>query len=679
MKDPRVVEEEGLDLEGEQDQPVKGIVGERLTLHAFAQMAGNLAGYPFVKVVVDRANQAHPVVHFINYNAYQFHSDYIAEAIMGIPRTELDKRIDEFNQSVYLSPDRQYLLGIVALHKKEERFFTLETVEIDTMDEPMVRYFRKWVRAYLDRELPLLFKPANHNQEAIMGRIHPSEMPRIFHHELFASSDFLALNAGKASGRLRVFQSEKEYARERPTLEWFDIIAMRRVPDDIPRLSGILNAEHTTPLSHTNVLASGWGIPNCVQIGILDKIAERGLDGQWVEMKVEITAQEVVLEPIDELPASEQVRPAWATQRIVLEEPETDHVPIVELDKLRLTDRFRYGTKAAHLGELSHLLENGSERVLGFYKIRRPPRANLIPYLGKFIGMSETEVQDSTLVAAKAAEFLRHTIRVPRGIALPFSLNQQFLQSSPGLQQGIGKLKMALQLNARELEPLCLDLVTRIRAMRLPDAMREVIDSAIANHLAGVGSFVVRSSSNAEDLENFSAAGIYESFNHVTTAEKVFASIREVWASLFSPRSVRLRQEVGISLDDCWMGVIIQEEMPAEIGGVLVTSNPLNKADFRNVYINVSTHSVDSVVHGVELPLQFVYNTVEGGGRTLSLGAAKEDLSEERKQQLQQLAFAGRLLQSHFSPNYTFSDPVDIEWLIDQEGIVILQLRPYTT
>ena len=48
------------------------------------------------------------------------------------------------------------------------------------------------------------------------------------------------------------------------------------------------------------------------------------------------------------------------------------------------------------------------------------------------------------------------------------------------------------------------------------------------------------------------------------------------------------------------------------------------------------------------------------------------------KELLQKLAFAGRLLQSHFSPNYTFSDPVDIEWLIDDEGIVILQLRPYS-
>ncbi len=649
----------------EHELGVAAIVGKRLGLEAFRQLSGNLAGYPFVKVVVERTTQR---IHFINHHRYQFHSDYIAEAILETPREELDKRIDEFNHSVYQSEDRQYYLGTIALHRKGERFFTLETVELDSMDSSMVLDFYNALKGHLDPILPFLFKPANHGQEAIAKELGKERLPRIYSHELHAATDFIALNPGKVRGRLRCFQSAREYREARSSLEWYDIIVMERVPDDIPRLSGIINAQHTTPLSHTNVLAHGWQIPNCVQIGIFSMVT----DLSWVEYSVTLEAGAVDLVPVAEPPASELVRPAWVVTRIVLEEPETLNVPIAELEQLRLTDRFRYGTKAAHLGELTHLLEHGSERILGFYKIRRPPRANLLPYLEKYLGASEADLN------RKCMEFLRSTIRVPRGIALPFSLNQEFLEGSPKIQQMLGKLKMALELNAREIEPLCLTLMNMIRNLRFPDRMRESIDSMIANHLAGVSSFVVRSSSNAEDLENFSAAGIYESLNHQTTAENIFQSIKEVWASLVSPRSVRLRQEVGISLDDCWMGVIIQEEMPARLGGVLVTSNPLNPADFRNVYANVSTHSAASVVQGVELPLQYIYNTVEGGGRTLSLGSADQDLPEEDKELLQKLAFAGRLLQSHFSPNYTFSDPVDIEWLMDDEGIVILQLRPYS-
>ena len=83
-----------------------------------------------------------------------------------------------------------------------------------------------------------------------------------------------------------------------------------------------------------------------------------------------------------------------------------------------------------------------------------------------------------------------------------------------------------------------------------------------------------------------------------------------MWASLLSARSTRLRQEVGISLDDSYMGVIIQEEVPSDVGGVMVTTNPTNRNDFRNVYLNASCRSVENVVGGSELPIQYLFNTV---------------------------------------------------------------------
>jgi phosphoenolpyruvate synthase/pyruvate phosphate dikinase len=125
--------------------------------------------------------------------------------------------------------------------------------------------------------------------------------------------------------------------------------------------------------------------------------------------------------------------------------------------------------------------------------------------------------------------------------------------------------------------------------------------------------------------------------------------------------------------------VIVQEEVEADLGGVMVTTNPMNRAgDFRNVYINVSPQSVTSIVQGTDMPYQYLFNTVEGGGRTLSLGSSKEDLSAVHQKMLQELAFAGRLLQSHFSPDYTFSHPVDIEWVGNSEGLHVVQLRPYS-
>lgn len=645
------------------------LVGERLSLLAFHQLAGNMGGYPFVKVVIERETRR---IHFINNERFLFHADYIAECIKGIPRAALRAEIDSFNKLVYLSPERPYFLGILALHQQADRtFFTLETVEIDNMDLQMLLLFVNVVKQHLDASLPLFFKPANHQQEATIEPIDAAQLPRLFNHELYATRDYVPLNTGRTEGRLRVL-SEANYEREVASIKWYDIIVMDRVPDNIPRVSGLINSRHTTPLSHTNVLACGWQIPNAVQIGALEQAQADGLDGAWVQYEVDSKASKIQLARVaapDILPE----KPAWSVQQIRLEEPETVDTPIVPLQRLRMTDRFRFGTKAANLGELTHILARGSSRLTGFYKIARPPRANLLNYLAEAVGAKSDEP-----ISEKAWQYLTNTIEIPRGIAIPFSVQQEFLQSSWKIQQAIGKLKMALELNAKEIDPLCLQVQQLIRGTRLSDSMRDYIDEQIATHLGGVKSFVVRSSSNAEDLKDFSAAGIYESINHVTTADRIFDSIKEVWASLVSPRSVRLRQDVGISLDDCYMGVIIQEEVVSDMGGVLVTTNPTNAAaDFRNVYINASDKSAIEVVTGQVLPHQYLYNTVEGGGRTLAVGGSGRDLSADKKATLQKLAFCGRLLQSHFSQDYTFSTPADIEWAAYGNKIYILQLRPY--
>ncbi len=641
-----------------------GVINERLTREAFTSLCGTLAGVPFVKLVVVRDSGE---VHFINANRYRFHSDYIAEQILNLSSDELDQQLDAFNDEVYSSPDRRFLLATLGQHqsKKGKQFLTLETVEVDNMGAEMIRGLYQAVSPLTDRRHRLFFKPNNHEQE-----MNASGVPVVTASALFAEAEYLPLNPGNVTGRLRIFASAEEFRSQRDSLEWYDIILMDRVPDDIPRLSGIINSHHTTPLSHTNVLASGWQIPNAVQIGIREKAAE--LDSQWAVYRVDSEAREVVLEPT-EAPQPLPRKPSWAVHQVRLEQPDSESARIVSLDELRLNDRYRYGTKAANLGELMHLLEHGSPKLLGYYQLPRPPRENLLSHLAEFL-KAENELK---ALMASARAFLKENVKIPRGLAIPFSFQRLFLESSPTIQQTIGKLKMALQLDAREVDPLCVSLQNLIKKTRIPDSLREQIDEQITMNLMGVSSFVVRSSSNAEDLEEFSAAGVYESINHVTTADKLFESIKKVWASLLSPRSTRLRQEVGISLDDSYMGVVIQEEVPSDFGGVMVTTNPTNRDDFRNVYLNASVKSVENIVGGTELPIQYLFNTVEGGGKTLSLGDADRDLPSEQLNLLGQLAFAGRLLQSHFSPDYTFSWPVDIEWLASEDRLYILQLRPY--
>ncbi len=449
---------------------------------------------------------------------------------------------------------------------------------------------------------------------------------------------------------------------------------MEKVPDDIPRVSGLINTKHTTPLSHTNVLACGWQIPNSIQLKIEGQIEKNQMNGKWVFYKVGKDDKKITLETLDQIPEHEV--PPWKTYQILLDPPEIGRISVSPLKGLKMKNARLHGTKAANLGEVLQVLQAPSQRLLGFYATQRYPRKHLLDYLKARLNLPKNfKTEDLHL---ESFYFLKKTIKVPQGISLPFSFQRSFLEKFPQIQQTIGKLKMALQLNSSEIESTCLKLQQLIRSCEMSKEMKEKILKGLKKHLPGCQKFVVRSSSNAEDLQHFSAAGIYESYNHVTDIEEIFESIKGVWASLVSPRSVRLRQEVGMSLDDCYMGVIIQEEIDCDFGGVMVTTNPMNpRDDFRNVYINASANSTVNIVEGKDCTFQMLFNIVEGQGRTIGKDTNVQDLTSDQINVLARFALAGKLLESHFSPNDEFKLPVDIEWAMKGNDIYLLQIRPY--
>ncbi|MEU8956287.1 PEP/pyruvate-binding domain-containing protein [Streptomyces sp. NPDC048518] len=655
------------------------VVGENLSLPLFRTLSGVLAGHPYLKVVVDRAENTW---HLLDTAAHPFHVNYIATHVLGMDLAQLDADLDAFNASVYMDPGRRFLLGVLSLHTEQETegrertFLVLETTEADTMHGELLAFFYDFVRERVDGRLPLLLKPANHGQEEELAAISELRVPRILSHELFGSRTRTPLNPGEATGRLRFFRTDEEYARAEAELGWADIVAMPCLPDDVPRVAGFLNTAPITPLSHTNVLASGWGIPNAIVCDLEQLVERDGLDGAWIRYRVR--EDEISLERLEAEP--ELRAPAWHQQRIRLEPPLLADVPVLALHRLRSADRDRYGTKAANLGELHHVLDSRTADLIAFYGRPRPPREDLYGHLAARFGLPAPSTGE---LRSTAADFVAATVDAPEGVALPFALQQHFLASSPALQQGIGKLKMALELDATDvLDSLCLQLQQLIRQTPVPESVVRQICQAFPAPVASRGRLVVRSSSNAEDLPGFSAAGVYDSVTTVHGTGELLDAVRQVWASMLSPRSVRLRHQVGISLDDTYMGVIIQEYVPASLGGVLVTCNPTRREDFRNVYLNCSPGSPEQVVDGSVLPQQYLYNTVEGGGRTVALGSWGEALSAGTRARLADLSLTGRLLQSHFSGSHfgggDVDKPLDIEWLMTERGdFRLVQIRPY--
>ncbi|MEV6315400.1 PEP/pyruvate-binding domain-containing protein [Streptomyces sp. NPDC051776] len=647
------------------------VIGENLSLPMFRRLSGVLAGHPYLKVIVDRERSTW---HVLDTAVHPFHVNYIAVTILGMDLDELDARLDAFNASVYTDPERRFLLGILSLHTDPENddrpFLVLETTEADTMHGALLEEFYTFVRERLDGRLPLLLKPANHRQEQELTAVSDVRVPRILSHQLFGNRTRTPLNPGEAVGRLRYFRSPEEYREAASGLGWSDIVAMDCVPDDVPRVAGFINAAPITPLSHTNVLASGWGIPNAIVRDLAGLVEPEDLDGAWVRYRVREDG--ISLTRLSSPPRLEA--PSWHQQRVLLEPPLLEDAPALALHRLRRTDHDRYGTKAANLGELHHVLDSRTADLTAFYGVPRPPRPDLYGHLAARLG---TPAKAADTLRRAAAEFVAANVTAPEGVALPFSLQHRFLTSSPPIQQAIGKLKMALELDAIELvDPLCLHLQNLIRNTPMPQDVTRRIVEAFPAHLNPGSRLVVRSSSNAEDLPGFSAAGVYDSITAVSGTDELLDAVRRVWASLLTPRSVHLRRQAGISVDDTYMGVIIQQYTPATLGGVLVTCNPTQREDFRNVYLNCAPDSPEKVVEGAVLPLQYLYNTVEGGGRTVGLGSASEDLPAGVRDRLADLALTGRLLQSHFSgPD---GGPLDIEWLMtDEGGFRLVQIRPY--
>ena len=82
-----------------------------------------------------------------------------------------------------------------------------------------------------------------------------SRIPLLFDNDILSGTDFLALNRGEGYGRLRVLASD-----ERPHPR--DIALYEALPNELPRVAGIISTVPQTPLSHVNLRAIQDGIPN---------------------------------------------------------------------------------------------------------------------------------------------------------------------------------------------------------------------------------------------------------------------------------------------------------------------------------------------------------------------------------------------------------------------------------
>jgi hypothetical protein len=214
-----------------------------------------------------------------------------------------------------------------------------------------------------------------------------------------------------------------------------------------------------------------------------------------------------------------------------------------------------------------------------------------------------------------------------------------------------------------------------------------------------------RSSTNAEDLDGFTGAGLYtsKSGDPNDPESPVADAVRTVWASVWSFRAFEERSYRGIDHQAVAMALLVHRAFPEEeANGVALTNNPFDTQGVDPAfYVNVQTGGV-SVVQPEQgiFSEEFLYyfdsenqpvsylaqsNLIGPGERVLELG------------QVQELGRALDAIRGHFQPAYAPPPgaaqvpdsrfvpswwAMDIEFKFDAEQgetplLYVKQARPY--
>ncbi len=69
---------------------------------------------------------------------------------------------------------------------------------------------------------------------------------------------YQAFNIAKGIGRIHIIDKLDDHVE----IGFNEILVLDEVPVQLPPVAGIITSQPSTPLSHINLLAKGWGIPN---------------------------------------------------------------------------------------------------------------------------------------------------------------------------------------------------------------------------------------------------------------------------------------------------------------------------------------------------------------------------------------------------------------------------------
>jgi hypothetical protein len=583
---------------------------------------------PHAMFIIDRGNKNK--IYYVNSQMYRFHQDFANATYLSL------KRGAEFFREVYVNDKRRLIVGTIAWQNPVQKF-TLEFWEGDLIPGKMIKEAYDTINKSFFTQV--YFKPNSIRHEDNSADLN---LPKVTADDISKNQEYLGLNTAVGRGRIHIIDKLDDTVE----IGYNEIIVLKELPLDLPPVSGIIVSQMSSPLSHVNLLAKGWNIPNAYIKNANDFL--RQYDGKWMEISTTLT--DYTIKPclkacLDKGPTG---GPAVPQGGPLFKSPVSNLnvTKLASLKEMRKKDSNTYGSKAANLGEVL----NG-----------------------------------------KLKDFA-----VPDGFGIPFVYYKQFMEAN-GFDETVQQLLddndfvHNPSVRRKKLE----EFRATIQMGKFDDKLRADIIQACKTSLGGKPVYV-RSSSNAEDTGKFSGAGLYSSVENVTEEDNVIEAVKTVWASIWNFAAYEARERNFVEHTDTYMAVLVQVGIEMDNGGVMITKDPFDDQNKGSVYISSTWgHNLSVTNPGADgakkrpIPEQILYtpksNSVQVLTRsdqetmyvTMPGGGLKEVPFDNKRRVLNDLV-ARRLVKIANEIKKLFGGvDQDIEWGIMKDKVYVVQSRPY--
>ncbi|MFT3687304.1 MAG: PEP/pyruvate-binding domain-containing protein [Phycisphaerales bacterium] len=440
-----------------------------------------------------------------------------------------DKGLEQFNLDNYSNKQegREFLLGNLN-HIKGSDKWIFELASSDHMPVPMIEMFFDMVRkkTFIGEKLKFYL---NNREKVDLFDQKKFKIPCITSEYIFNEIKYQEVVGGNSVGILKEYRiKDLDSIRPKPD----EIILLDGTPEVLPNVKGIIVNELQTPLSHLVILGKNRKIPIMAYTKSGSDKSLKKLLGKKVELKISIDTFYI----------------KETTKKIT--------VKSIEKKKTLVADNTVTG-----LIDLSKIPENG------------------VKYIG-----SKAQNMAYLIAIAKETPF-----KAPEdACAIPFSYYTKHIQ-----QKAIAALIAELLSYPKKDSTQWIN--TQLKKIRTAIKKEAIDPGLIAKLNQKLGTqdkfrnFRFRSSTNAEDIDGFNGAGLYESKTGILndTIKSFEKAIKQVWASAWNESSYWERELFGISQQNIAMGVLVHRSFPDEVAnGVIITKNVFRE-NFPGITINI--------------------------------------------------------------------------------------------